>query len=250
MAKQAQSAVACRQATTGVTAMGQVIVRVFWVLVGTFVVGCLLLIAAIPIAHRLLPCDVDQAPAGSCRVNDIPSSYELTDEDGNVIGEFNTWHAVLYVLGHDPNVSLQTTPRELNLLAFGSVYGLAFFITLLLFSLGSGLRGRKSAGGEGTKGYVFAAGGGQRWSGGMGGPETGVVRVQHGPQPAACSSCDMPLAGNARFCQTCGAAVPTSRPDETPPPASQVYCAECGTPMPSSSSFCHKCGSAVAVAAE
>jgi hypothetical protein len=225
------------------------IVRVFWVLVGTFVVGIVLLIAANPIAHQLLPCDVDQTPAGSCRVNDIPSNYELTDEDGNVIGEFNTWHAVLYVLGHDQNVSLQTTPRELHLLAFGSVYGLAFFITLLLFSLSSGLRGRKSGGGGGTRDYAFAAGGGQPRSGEMDGPETGVVRVQNGPQPAACSSCDMPLAGNARFCQGCGAAV-VVQPEAAGAQPREVYCAGCGTAMPASSSFCHKCGMKAALVAE
>jgi len=233
--------------------MGNIIGKVFLFLMVACGVWVLLLLAvAPPIAHHLLPCDVDQTLAGSCRVNDYPSNYELRSEDGEVLGEFNTWHAALFVLDtvDDSNVSLQTTPRELDLLAFGSIFALAFFITLLAFSLGSGLRGRKPGGGGGIRDYAFAAGGGQLRSGEMDGPETGVTRVQHGPKPAACPSCGMPFTGNARFCQTCGTAVSTSQPDEMPPQASQVYCAECGTPMPASSRFCHKCGSVAAAAAD
>jgi len=169
--------------------MGSMIAKVFAFLMGTFAVWVLLLIPAIPVAHRLLPCDVDQTTRETCRVNDYPSNYELTSEDGSVLGEFNTWHAVLYVLAQldDENVSLQSTPRELDLLAFGSLYGLAFFITLLAFSLVPALRGPKTAGGGGMTNH---------------GLEKPVQTHQ-----TYCAECGAMMPALSRFCHKCGSAV-------------------------------------------
>jgi len=61
-----------------------------------------------------------------------------------------------------------------------------------------------------------------------------------------CASCGTPLAENAQFCQTCGAAALVPKPEETPAQAGQVYCSECGAAITASGRFCHGCGAAVA----
>ena len=170
--------------------MGQTIAKVIVFLMFTCAAWVLLVLAAQPIAHQLLPCDVDQTTEEPCSIDDYPSNYELRSEDGSVIGDFNTWHAVLYVLGHDENVSLETTPRELDMLAFGSLYGLAFFITLLAFSLFFGLRGAKTTGGSAPSIPVLR-------------PEETAAQTRH----TLCARCRAMVPASSRFCYKCGSAL-------------------------------------------
>ena len=117
-------------------------------------------------------------------------------------------------------------------------------------------------------------------------PAVGVARssTQDGLQPASCTSCGAPLAGQARFCQTCGTPLPVPEPERrpscaacgfvlgenarfcqacgTPVPVPEperlsaasplleegTHCTRCGTLAPQSSLFCHKCGAGVAPA--
>ena len=57
-----------------------------------------------------------------------------------------------------------------------------------------------------------------------------------------CPNCQQPLADDARFCPSCGNAVPVAA-------AAPRFCRNCGSPMEEGSKFCTECGASVAAIA-
>lgn len=73
---------------------------------------------------------------------------------------------------------------------------------------------------------------------------TGSITIVPG-DVRRCVACDTPLRPNARFCNSCGAAQPSSSPQPPPQATQRSFCDQCGRPLRPDARFCTTCGSGV-----
>jgi len=129
------------------------------------------------------------------------------------------------------------------------------------YGIGAALKGigeGAAAGGGGGNAAVLGVGMGLGGMvGGMGSasppPAGGGLGAQPGPGPAprpaggaapagatvACSSCQAPNSPGAKFCSSCGTAMPP------PAPAAAAHCTQCGAAIAPNAKFCGGCGTAL-----
>jgi membrane protease subunit (stomatin/prohibitin family) len=130
------------------------------------------------------------------------------------------------------------------------------------YGIGAALKGigeGAAAGGGGGNAAVLGVGMGLGGMvGGMGGappPPGGNLGAQGGPGPApgpaggagpaaatasvACANCHAPNSPNAKFCSSCGTAMPP------PAPAAAAHCTQCGAAIAPGAKFCGGCGTAL-----
>jgi hypothetical protein len=119
-------------------------------------------------------------------------------------------------------------------------------------------RGRRGGGGGGNAAALGVGMGLGGMVGGMGGappPPGGNLGAQGGPGPApgpaggagpaaatasvACANCHAPNSPNAKFCSSCGTAMPP------PAPAAAAHCTQCGAAIAPGAKFCGGCGTAL-----
>jgi hypothetical protein len=101
----------------------------------TFLIGIGIGVICNTIAHRVIPDEIHHVSDGLDDINNRPAQYELRDQNGDVIGEFTFWNAVLYEISKSGSKKVVRGPSEIEFLSNWVFFIPAGIIAIIIIRL-------------------------------------------------------------------------------------------------------------------